>query len=281
MKTFVKVCLSIALISIGIGIGLLILALGRRPLFSDKATYFSEDNIGDVSGLDIQVDYGEVTITEGADFSIEAINLFDKNDLNVYVSDGVWNIRHDSSNTISVFGFRVSASVNLGLKDTPKIKITVPKGFHGEDIKLSMGAGKMKASNLSANTGSFSVDAGLLEINGLVVGEGSTYNVGAGQIKLKQVDISDIIVECDVGHVSIDGIVTGDNKIYCDVGKVDLELDDNKDNYSFDVDSDLGNVIINKRAFHNKSISNLSTNYKGSFFLRVDVGNISMDFKEK
>ena len=27
--------------------------------------------------------------------------------------------------------------------------------------------------------------------------------------------------------MSIDGYVTGDNKIYCDVGKVDLELDDN------------------------------------------------------
>ena len=39
-------------------------------------------------------------------------------------------------------------------------------------------------------------------------------------------------------YVSIDGIVTSDNKII-DVGKVDLELDDNKDNYSFDVDSDL------------------------------------------
>ena len=67
MKTFVKVCLSIALISIGIGIGLLILALGRRPLFQIRLHTFSEDNIGDVSGLDIQVDYGEVTITEGAD----------------------------------------------------------------------------------------------------------------------------------------------------------------------------------------------------------------------
>ena len=53
---------------------------------------------------------------------------------------------------------------------------------------------------------------------------------------------------------------------------MDLELDDNKDNYSFDVDSDLGNVIINKRAFHNKSISNLSTNYKEVFFFEWTWG---------
>ena len=52
----------------------------------------------------------------------------------------VWNIRHDSSNTISVFSFRFKASVNLGFK-MPKIKITVPR-VSWRDIKLSMGAGK-------------------------------------------------------------------------------------------------------------------------------------------
>lgn len=66
----------------------------------------------------------------------------------------------------------------------------------------------------------------------------------------------------------------------CDVGKITLDLEDDMDFYSFDIDSYLGNVIINNRSYHNKRISGDSLKHKGSFQLKVDMGNISMNFRE-
>lgn len=279
MKTFTKICLSIALISIAIGMGLLFFTVVRRPPSSYVSANFSEDNVSDVIGLDIQMDYGEITITEGEKFSIEARKLHDKKDLSAYVSDGVWVIRQDSSESVDFFGFNVPISVGYEKYNTPEIKITVPRGFHSEFMKISLDAGVIKANNLSTDTGSFSVDAGSLEINGLVVEGKSNYKVSAGQIKLEKVDVRDITVECDVGYVYMDGIIAGENKIYCNVGSTKLELEDFKDNYSFDIESGLGSVIINEEHYHNKSIRNIDSKYKGSFLLNVDVGNITLDFK--
>lgn len=53
------------------------------------------------------------------------------------------------------------------------------------------------------------------------------------------------------------------------------------DNYSFDIDFDLGNVIINNRKYHDIKIRSSSHMIKGSFLLKVDVGNISMNCRKK
>jgi hypothetical protein len=281
MKVFTRICLSIALISIGLGIGILLLAVGRRSSLQNKPTYSLEDSVRDVRELDIRMDYGEITITQGNEFSVEASNLYKADDLESYMSDGVWVISHDTSDNFNLFGFRIPISINIGeYNNTPSIKITVPKDFHAENIKIMLNAGRLKADNLHADTGSFNVDAGSLEIEGLIIEEESSFSVGAGYISLKQIDVRDITVKCDFGSVIIEGVVTGDNKIYCDVGKITLDIEDNMDFYSFDIDSDLGNVIINNRRYRDKVIRSDSNKNKGSFLLKVDVGNITMDFSE-
>ncbi len=283
MKAFTRVCLSIALISIGLGMGVLFVAAGRRTTLRDTPAYSAADSAENVKGLDIRMDVGELTIIQGDEFRVEAENLYNEDDFSSYMSGDVWivsNKLHNISDTFSLFGFNIPISIGMGRFKAPKIAITVPRGFHADDIKISIGAGKIKADNLSADTASFSVDAGSLEIDGLVISEKSSYFVSAGQIKLEEVDIRNITVECNVGSVWMEGIVTGDNDVYCDVGKVTLKLEDSMDFYSFDIDSDIGNVIINNKSYHNKNIRRNGNISKGSFGLKVDVGNISMDFRK-
>lgn len=281
MKVFARICLSVALISIGLGIGLLFISAGRRSSLQYAPTYSLNDSAGDVRELDIQMDFGEITITQGDEFAIEASNLYNTDDLQSYMSDGVWVISHASSDNFDLFGFNIPITVNIGgYNNTPNIKITIPKDFHSEDIKIKLNAGRLRADNLSADKGSFTVDAGSIEIDGLRIKEESSYSVGAGHISLKRADLNNIIVDCYIGSIIMEGIVTGNNRIYCNVGKTTLELEDNMDFYSFDIDSDLGNVIINKKSYNNKRISSDSLRQKGSFQLSVDVGNISMNFQE-
>ena len=280
MKVFVKISLSIALVSIGVGIGLLLLTAGRRPSLRYSNSLPVNDTVKDVRKLDVQVDFGEVIISQGDEFSIDAENLYDEDDLKSHVSDGVWTISHNYGESIGIFGFDIPISIGLDRFATPIIRITLPDGFKAENINVSLDAGRLKANNLYTDKGQFTVDAGSLEVDGLIVEDESSYYVGAGSIYLEKVDISNITVECDFGSVFMEGIVTGDNDIQCNVGKITLDLDDDMDLFSFDIDSDLGNVIINDRRYRNYKNTNDSEKYKGSFRLNVDVGNITMDFSE-
>ncbi|TAH69828.1 MAG: hypothetical protein EWM47_06055 [Anaerolineaceae bacterium] len=280
MKAFTKISLSIALISLGLGMGLLILVVGRGSSLQYTPTFTMEDTVSDIRGLDIYMDAGEIIISQGDVFSIEANNLYNKDDLKSYVSDGVWVIRHDNSESLSLLGYKIPISINVWRYKAPRINITLPEGFNAEDIRISLNAGRLKANNLHTDRGHFTVDAGSLEINGLTVEEESSYFVGAGQINLKQVDIKNITVECDFGSVNMEGLITGDNEIQCNVGKITLDIDDDMELYSFNIDSELGNVIINSRSYRNYRITNDSNKYKGSFQLNVDVGNITMNFSE-
>lgn len=280
MKTFTKISLSIALISIGLGLGLLLIAGVRGFSLRNTPTFSMEDTVRDVKRLDIRMDFGEVFITPGNEFSIEAKNLYRRDELKSHVSDGVWVISHDTSESLSLFGFNIPISIGIRNLKTPSIRITIPEGFKAEDIKISLDAGRLKAENLHADTAYLTVDAGSLEIDGLIVEEESRYFVNAGHINLKQVDIRNIMVECDVGAVFMEGIVTGDNEIQCNVGSITLDIDDDMDFYSFDIDSDLGNVIINNKKYRNFRNTKDRNDFKGNFRLNVDVGNITMDFSE-
>lgn len=279
MKTLVRISLAIALIAIGLGIGLLLFTAGKSSLRYTNALS-AEDTVSDVRELDIRMDFGEIIISQGDEFSIVAENLYNSNDLKSHVSDGVWSISHDSSDSINVFGFNVPISIGIRRYETPRIRISLPEEFKAEDIRISLDAGRLKADNLHTYKGHFTVDAGSLEVDGLIVDEESSYYVGAGQIYLEQVDVRNIRVECDFGSVFMEGIVTGDNEIQCNVGKITLDIDEHMDLFSFDIDSNLGNVIINNRKYRNYRNTNDNKKYKGSFRLNVDVGNITMDFSK-
>ena len=280
MKTFTKIGLSIALISIGLGLGLLLAARGRGSFIRYTPKFSMEDTVKDIRGLDIRMDYGEVFIISGDEFGIEANNLYSKDELKSNVSNGVWEISQKASNVIHLFGYDIPISLGIKKFKTPSIKITLPEEFKAEDITISLDAGRLVAENLHADTAHFNVEAGSLEIDGLVVEEDSKYFVGAGQINLREVDIENIKVKCDVGAVIMKGIVTGDNEIQCNVGTISLDIDDEMDLYSFDIDSDLGNVIINNKRYRNFNNTRDRNDYKGSFRFNVDVGNIKMNFSE-
>lgn len=280
MKTFTKMCLIIALISILLGFGLMIVAGVRGFSFRKGPVYSMEDTVKNVRGLDISIDYGDVIITSGDEFSIQADNIHSNDQLRSEVINGVWVINHEAVESYKLFGFKIPVSIGFKDINTPKIRITLPEGFIAEDMKISLDAGRLRGKGLHSKTASLTVDAGSMEIEGLVVESESSYTVGAGQINLKKVDIRDVEAECDVGAIFMEGSIGGDNVFRCDVGSIKLDLDNNMDKFSFDIDSDLGNVIINNKRYHSFNNTKDRNDYKGSFRLFVNIGNITMSFSE-
>jgi hypothetical protein len=280
MRTFTKVWLGIAFVAIGIGTAILVIAAASGASVRDIPTYSFAESYEGVNSLDVEIEYGSVTIIEGDTFSIDADRLPREN-MESYVSDGTWIIREDANRYIDVFGFHISAGNFFNWREslTPRITITVPEGFVAEDISLEMSAGDVKADVIRANTGDFNVSAGRLTINQLEITEESGYTVGAGQMKLDQVIAKNVTIDCGVGDIVVHGRITGDSEIACSVGNVDLRLEGDKEDYSYEVSASIGNVSIDNNSYHNilSKVINQSE-AENKFSLNCEIGNISVDF---
>ncbi len=277
MRTFLKVWVGIGLIAIGFGIGLLVLAFASGAHVSDTPTYSMNETYEDAKNLDFEIGYGEVNIVEGNTFSIDAENMVNDG-FESYVTDGTWYIKENYDNMVDIFGWRFSLRQVINWHDnySPKITITLPKGFIADTIKFKTGAGEVTAQAINAISGDFEVDAGMLKIDQITIEDDSQYNVGAGNMVLENATINDTTIECGLGQIVIDGTITGDNDITCGIGNIDLSLDGQEKDYSYEISADIGNVTINDRNYHHESINNNSDN---NLYLDCGIGHIGVDFR--
>jgi hypothetical protein len=281
MKTFLKVWLGISFIAVGLGIVLLILAAGTGVKFEKTQTFSVNDTYEGVEKLDIDINYGEVKIIKGTDFSISADHLTDDG-LESYVSDGTWTIRESDSRYIDVFGLKLPVHNIFHWNEdySPKIQITIPENFTADNFSLKVAAGNVEADEILAEDGYFEVDAGRLKIDRLEIEGKSEYTVGTGTMVLQNTDIKDITVDCGVGNVEIEGTLTGDNEISCGVGRVALDLIGDVDDYSYDIDSGIGNVAVADNNYKNAS-NKIIKNDDALYNLDLDCGIGSIDIKFK
>ncbi len=283
MKTFTKVWLGVALIAIGIGAAILVIAIVSGASLKDLPTMSYEESYSDVTSIDMDIEYGEVKLVKGDIFSIDATQI-PENGLESYVdTDGTWVIRQDieDHNSMDFFGIHFSMghiwSWNRDLN--PRITITVPRDFVAEDISLVIKAGDVQVDRIQATTGSFNVSAGRLVVEELNITEDSNYIIGAGSIDLKNVTVRNITVDCGVGDIAIEGNVFGDNEVTCNVGSVKMDINGNKEDYSYDISSSIGNIDIDNNSYHNISKRMINNDdAENNLSLNCEIGKISVDF---
>ncbi len=283
MKTFTRIWLGIALFAIGIGTILLIITGISGVSIPYLATVSYQDTYSDVTSIDMEITFGEVKIIEGDTFSIKGERV-PENSLESYVDeDGTWVIRQnmDHMNLVDFMGLDLSVGNFLHWKGarTSTITITVPHNFVADDISVEIKAGEVEAERILAETGSFHVSTGRLVIDELDIDEESDYRIGAGSMLLNKVSVKNITVDCGVGEVVIRGKVIGDNEVSCDIGSVEMYLEGEKDDYSYDISASIGNIDIDNNSYHGISeryINNDDTD--NSIALNCDIGNISIDF---
>ncbi len=279
MRTFTKVWLGIGLLAIGFGLVIVLLATFTGGFYhKGEATFSFSDSYENVDDIDINISYGKVEILEGDTFSIEARNLW-KEELTSYTEGGTWYISDENNKMVRFFGNRVSLGRLISWNDdyTPIITITLPRDFVANEFYLDVDAGEVKADTIRAKNGNFNVDAGRLVVENLSIKETSQYNVGAGEMILKNLTAQDISLDCGVGRVEITGTLKGKNSVSCGIGKVELDLMGEESDFSYQINSGIGNVSINNNDYHNvaKHIQNDTDN-----FLELDcgIGNITVDF---
>jgi hypothetical protein len=280
MSKFVKVLLYISIAAIISGCVMLVIAFSSGYVIRKGERYSFDESYEGVKAITIDVQYADVSIREGDSFSIDARNLLVDSEFTSQVSDGIWKISEKATNVVKVFGLKLPLLTAYGDKYSPDIDITVPKGFEADKLIFNISAGRLQGENIRARTGSFSVDAGELLVDGLVIPEGSDYNIGTGHLVISDLEAEDITIKCGVGDVELEGIVTGKNKVDCSIGRVKLELDAYEDDYSYEAETVLGSIYINGRSYHGAMREReFDGGNLGFFNLECEIGNISIDFR--
>ncbi|MBH1940155.1 DUF4097 family beta strand repeat protein [Mobilitalea sibirica] len=284
MRTFMKIWLAIGLISIGIGIGLTALMTFVIAAKSNNSieTFTIDETYEKVTSLDFHIAYGEVFIKEGKEFKITSNNLIFDN-FESYVQDGTWVIEDNAEDYIDLFGVNLPIDnlISWDEDNSPTITITVPEGFVAEDIALLLNAGYMEADVLRSKKGTFKVNAGSLRLKQVEVYDSSEFHIGAGEMILDEMKLNDIRVDVGVGSIKMDGNITGTNDISCGIGKIAMDLEGDEKDYSFKIDYNLGNVIINNMNFHkifNKR--DMVSNSDTEFNLDCGIGSIIIKTNE-
>lgn len=280
MKSFLRVWISIGLIAMGIGLALLIIAAASGARWRDVSTFSMNESYSGVENVSMDISYGHVIIKKGNEFSINADNV-PKDEFESYVSNGTWYINEKGDRHVSLFGARISIG-NLNFLDgdfTPDITITLPDNFVAGNFNLVVGAGDVEAEDINTNKGEFRVGAGELHINGLTVNEKSTYNVGTGAMELRALTANNITVDGGIGNTEIEGKINGDNTIKCGIGHVGIELDGDREDYSYEIKSGIGEIDVDGDKYHSTSRRINNDNAENNFNLDCGIGNITVDFQ--
>jgi len=278
MRSFLKVWFGISFMAVGLGIAIVIIAFATSGFHKAEATTSLHKNYEGVKSIEMDINYREVNVVEGEQFSISAEDIVE-NEIDSYVKDGTWYIKENSKDNVNFFGFHVSIDEIFNWGNSHQITITIPKDFIAKNITAYINAGSLEIDELTADNCDLKVQSGQLSVNKLEISNQSKYHVGTGEITINHIIAKDIDLSCDVGKINVSGTITGDNSIQNNVGEVKLTLDGKESDYSYQVSCNVGNVTIGDLRYHkiNNQIIN-DNNAKNNIKLDCSVGNIKVKF---
>ncbi len=232
------------LIIIGLIIALIAFVFGGRVnnAFQGERTNLTE-TYQYVNTLNIDYSAGEISIVNGEEFKIVAENV-SKGRFTSKVENGVWTITDKNKSFFYFIG-------NINWNYDPKVTIYLPKNTMLKECSFSIGAGKISADVINADT--FSV------------------KVGAGEIDVSNLTAKDSNLDCGVGRIGIEGSISGNSKINCGVGEIFLNLKGDPDSYNYTVKVGIGETKINGTSFSGISDKKITNNNAASEF-NIDCG---------
>lgn len=225
----------------------------------------------DIEGLKIDVKLGKVVIKKGGEFSAEITKNDNNRKIKSTVKNGVWELKEKDS------GFDLKNLLNHMKKGGFHLVITVPEGFEAEKIKIKVDAGKVEAGSLTAKKADLEVDTGTIKIENLVVTEEAEMAVDMGKIEISSGKVKNLDLECDMGKATYGGILTGKNKIVCDMGSVEIKLEDEAENYTFSISNDMGKINLDGKTYKGTSYRLEKGSGEHTIYLEVDMGAIEVE----
>ena len=119
--------------------------------------------------------------------------------------------------------------------------------------------------------------AGDVHIENIIVTQQIEINGGVGKTDFKSCKINNLQANLGMGEFSLEGELTGKNKISSGIGEVNVNLINNKEDYTIDVSKGIGTVVLDGE--------NVEADRKygnGEKYLDIDggIGDITINFEK-
>lgn len=188
------------------------------------------NNVNNIESFKIDISNDDIEIKEGEKFEVKTNDP----DVKFYHENSKVKIKSDKT-----FSWHLSNS------SRGTIIIYLPNEFNISELDLNLGAGKIDIDKIFVETLLMDLGAGTMTAKEINVYEKATINGGAGKINIYSGTINNLNLKLGAGNASIESDLTGSNTLTTGVGKLNLGLSRSKDNYKFDINKGLGNIILN------------------------------------
>ena len=156
------------------------------------------------------------------------------------------------------------------LQKSGEIVLTVPESMDWKKIEIDVEAAYVALQDFSAEEMEFSADAGSIEASGLQMKK-LILSVEAGAITLTDSEAAELEVDAEAGAIRFSGSITDRVDADAELGNIVLKLSQSKDDFDYEIDSDLGNVEFDGISVENSVICNKSS---GKMNFDSSMGNI-------
>ena len=188
------------------------------------------NNVNNIESFKIDISNDDIEIKEGEKFEVKTNNP----DVKFYHENSIVKIKSDKT-----FSWHLSNS------SRGTIIIYLPNEFNISELDLNLGAGKIDIDKIFVETLLMDLGAGTMTAKEINVYEKATINGGAGKINIYSGTINNLNLKLGAGNASIESDLTGSNTLTTGVSKLNLGLSRSKNNYKFDINKGLGNIILN------------------------------------
>lgn len=193
-----------------------------------------------ISGLDIELKAANLEIRTGSELKVET----DNDQAKIDWEENTLRIRDED---FHLFFDRVDAHIIIYMPENVKL----------ETVKLEAGAGQVVIDRLAAARVDLDLGAGRTEIGELVASGSAKVKSGAGALEIKGGELAKLDFDMGVGRASIRSRLTGDSKIRAGVGKLELTLLGEEDDYRVEVEQGIGGLTQDGISLRNPAGKNV------------------------
>lgn len=163
------------------------------------------------------------------------------------------------------------------------ITVNIPQNTQFDTTDINIGAGSLVLDGFTASQ-RFTLNTGTGEIDiKNITASNADIKTGVGKTVFHNCSFTDTVMNTGVGETSFDGKLFKDIEINAGIGEIDMCINGKKDDYSIDITSGIGSVLVNGTS-SNGLIRTIieENNHTASHNIRVKagIGEVNITFTE-
>ncbi|MEL3906275.1 MAG: DUF4097 family beta strand repeat-containing protein [Treponema sp.] len=173
--------------------------------------------------------------------------------------------------------------IDLGGGNTHRTAITVniPAHFIFETVDITSGVGEIVLDGFQAQR-SFALTTGIAESEVKNITASNVHiQTGVGQAEFRNCTFTDTVMQTGVGEVLFEGNILKKFDIDSGVGSADLRINGKKDDYRLDIDSGIGEVLVDGAHIGSfgGSVRAAGSNAEHHIRIQSGIGEVRLRFK--